>query len=96
MPKYLIERDISGASLLTEKELQSIAQKSMCAMEHIRDYTWHETFVAGDKFYCVHAAPNAEAVREHSRRGGFPITQITEIAATISPATAGAPTVAEV
>jgi Protein of unknown function (DUF4242) len=47
--------------------------------------------VAGDKFYCVHETNDAETVREHARRGGFPADSVVEIAAIISPATARPP-----
>jgi hypothetical protein len=91
MPLYMIEREIPAAKNLTKDELQGIAQKSMCALEHIPGYRWDHSYVAGNKFYCVHEAKNEESVREHSRRGGFPILSITEIAAVVSPATAGEP-----
>ncbi len=43
---------------------------------------------AGDKVYCVYVAPDADAVREHARRGGFPADRVSEISTTIDPATA--------
>ncbi|MCI0631304.1 MAG: DUF4242 domain-containing protein [Phycisphaerales bacterium] len=85
MPKYLIERDIPGAGELTAAELQKISARSNEAMEPLEaaGYRWHHSYVAGDKFYCVHEAPNQELIREHARRGGFPVTSISEIAAVI-------------
>lgn len=85
MPKFLIERQVPGAAGLTPQQLQDIATKSTCAMDHLRGYTWHHTYVAGDKLYCVHEAPSEELIREHSRRGGFPITSITPIATVFGP-----------
>ena len=90
MPKYLIERTIKGANHLPAEKLQAIAQASICAMEHLPGYIWHQSFVAGDKFFCVHEASDENAIREHARRGGFPVDRITEIAAVIGPATAPA------
>ncbi len=49
---------------------------------------WKESFVAGDKIYCVYIAPNEELVREHARLGGFPANRISEIKAIIDPSTA--------
>jgi len=89
MPTYMIERNVPGASNLTAEQLKSLSEKSLCALEHIPGYRWIQSYVAGNSFYCVHEAANEEAVREHSRRGGFPVTKITEIAATIDPSTAG-------
>jgi hypothetical protein len=36
----------------------------------------------------VYKAENEGLVREHAKKGGFPITSITQINTTISPATA--------
>jgi hypothetical protein len=89
VPTYLIERTVPGAAQLSRDQLQAIAAKSCDVVNHLDvPYTWHETFVAGDKLFCVHSAPSADVVREHARRGGFPVDRITEIAATIGPHTA--------
>jgi hypothetical protein len=45
----------------------------------------------GNKFFCVHEARDEEAVREHARRGGFPITNISRIDGTFGPASAKSP-----
>lgn len=90
MPKYIIEREIPGAENLTEDELRGISQKSCSVLEGDvgAGYHWLQSFVAGDKIYCIHIAPNEEAVREHARQGGFPVNKISEIKAVIDPTTA--------
>lgn len=89
MPKYLIEREIPGAGKLSAAELQGISQKS-CGVLHEMgpQIQWVHSHVTADKIYCVYIAPNEEAVREHAKRGGFPANRISEITATIDPATA--------
>ena len=90
MPKYIIEREVPGASSLSEEDLRDISQKS-CSVLHGEvgaGYHWVQSFVAGDKIYCIHIAPNEEAVREHARQGGFPANRISEIRAVIDPTTA--------
>ncbi len=47
-----------------------------------------ESFVTGDKIYCIYIAPNEEIVREHARQGGFPANKVSEIKAVIDPTTA--------
>ena len=94
MPQFLIERHVPGAAGLTTKQLEDIATKSTCAMEHLRGYKWIHTYAAGDKLYCVHEAPSEEIVREHSRRGGFPVTNITPIASVFGPQNAKKPAIA--
>jgi hypothetical protein len=89
MPKYLIERNVPGLSKLSPEEFQKMAEKSNCAIEHMGpSYRWHHSYVVGDTMYCVHEAKNEEAIREHSRRGGFPVTSVREIEGQIGPATA--------
>lgn len=88
MPKYVIEREVPGAAKLSAKELQAIAQTSNNALKEMgKPYTWVQSFVAGDKIYCVHIAPDEETVREHARLGGFPVNSVAEVKAIIDPAT---------
>jgi hypothetical protein len=54
-------------------------------MEHLPGYAWHESYVFGDRVLCVHEAQSEQQIREHSRRGGFPIDRITPIASTFGP-----------
>jgi hypothetical protein len=90
MKKYLIERDIPGASKLSAEELQKIAKTSCKAANDLKvSYHWIQTYVTDDKFYCVHIAPSEEAIREHAEKGGFPVTRVYELATVIDAATAG-------
>lgn len=89
MPKYLIEREIPGAGSLSAADLKAISQKSCAVLESLGPkIQWIESYVTGDKVYCIYLAPNEEMVREHARKGGFPANRISEIATIISPATA--------
>lgn len=89
MPSFLIERNIPGAAQLTREQLRDIARTSNAVVDGLdTDYTWNFSYVAGDKIYCVHEAEDAETVREHARRGGFPADVVVEIADRFGPATA--------
>ena len=89
MPKYLIERTIPGANLLTADELRDISCKSNSVVAGLGvPYVWHQSYVAGDKIYCVHEAESADAVYRHAKEGGFPANLVSEIKNTMSPATA--------
>lgn len=89
MPKYLIERDITGAGKLSHEELQAISQKSCSVLSKLGpQIQWVHSYVTNDKVYCVYIAPNAEMVREHARQGGFPANRISEIKTVIDPTTA--------
>ena len=88
MPKYVIEREVPGASKLGERDLKAIAIKSnrvIADLEH--QIQWQHSYVAGDKLYCVYISPNEELIREHAKRGGFPANKITEVATIMDPTT---------
>lgn len=89
MPKYVIEREIPGAGKLTPEELKAISQKSCGVLLQMGPQVqWVESFVTDDKIYCVYIASNAEAVRYHAQRGGFPANRISEVRQMIDPTTA--------
>ncbi|MBI4459644.1 MAG: DUF4242 domain-containing protein [Acidobacteria bacterium] len=88
MPKYVIERNIPGAGNLSSSELQGIAQKSCDALRSLGPkIQWLHSYVTDDKIYCVYIAPNAELVREHARKGGFPADRVSEVKTIIDPTT---------
>jgi hypothetical protein len=89
MPRFIIERNIPGASTLSAQELKEISAKSNAVVAGLgRPYSWIASYVAGDKIYCVHEAESADVIYQHARKGGFPADMVTEIASTIGPATA--------
>jgi hypothetical protein len=89
MKTYLIERDIPGAAAFDQATLQAISQKSCSVLNTMGPVIeWVHSYVAGDKIFCVYRAENTDLLRTHAEQGGFPITNITEVAQVISPATA--------
>jgi cell division inhibitor SulA len=89
MPKYLIEREIPGAGNLSKADLQSISQISSGVLQEMGpQIQWVQSYVTGDKVYCVYIAPNEEMIREHAQQGGFPANRISEIKSVIDPTTA--------
>ncbi|MEP6919696.1 MAG: DUF4242 domain-containing protein [bacterium] len=89
MPKYLIEREISGAGKLSHDELHGVAQKSCGVLNNMGpQIQWVQSYVTGDKIYCVYIAPNEAMVREHAKQGGFPANSVSEIKSIIDPTTA--------
>ncbi len=91
MPKYVIEREIPGAGKLSEQELQAISQKSCSVLLQMGpQIQWVQSYVTGDKIYCVYIAPNEQMVREHAKQGGFPANLVSEVKLVIDPTTAEA------
>lgn len=90
MPTFIIEREIPGADKLTAAELKEISAKSNEVVAGLGvPYKWVTSYVAGDKIYCVHEAPSAEAIRKHAEQGGFPANKVTLVASVIGPHSAG-------
>lgn len=89
MKTYLIERDIPDAGKFTPDQLKAISQKSCSVLKEMGpDIQWVQSYVTGDKIYCVYKAMNEELIKEHAAKGGFPANSIMEISSVISPATA--------
>ena len=91
MPKYVIERDIPGIGGASPTDLQAISLKSCNVLNELGpEIQWIESFVTGDKIFCIYTAPNEEIIREHASMGGFPANAVREVKNVISPRTAEA------
>jgi len=89
MPKFVIEREIPGAGNLSDAELKKIAQQSVNVLNGMGPgIQWLQSYVTGDKVYCVYLAPDEAAIKEHAKRGGFPANRISAVRRMIDPSTA--------
>jgi hypothetical protein len=92
MPKYVIERELPGAGQMSEDQLQAVSQKSCMVLYGMNaansNIQWVQSYVTDDKIYCVYIAPNADLIREHADKGGFPANKISEVRSVIDPTTA--------
>jgi uncharacterized protein DUF4242 len=89
MKKYMIEREIPKVGSLEGEQLRTAAAKSNEALQEIGpDIKWVESFVAGDKTFCVYLAKDESLIHRHAELSGFPATKITEISNVIDPTTA--------
>jgi hypothetical protein len=97
MPKFLIERQLPGAGALPAGDLQNISKTSVGVLTEMGpSIQWVQSFVTPDAIFCVYIAPDEDAIREHGRRGRFPVTRISRIMGIIDPTTAeGPPTEAD-
>ncbi len=89
MPKFVIEREIPGAGKLSDAQLQEISRKSVDVLKEMGpDIQWLQSYVTGDKIYCVYLAPDEATIREHAKKGGFPANRIAAVRRLIDPTTA--------
>jgi hypothetical protein len=91
MPQFVIERAIPGIGSARPADLQAISQKSCSVLRDLgTGVQWVHSYVTGDKIYCVYNATDAQLVREHARRGGFPADSVAQVMSVINPTTAEA------
>ena len=86
--KFMIERDIPKVGTFERDQLQAAAKKSNEVLHQLGpDIQWQESYVAGDKTFCVYLAKDEDIIRKHAEMSGFPATKITEIRKMIDPTT---------
>ena len=86
MQRFIIERNIEGAADLSGAQLAEIAKTSNAVVDSLGvPYVWVNSYVAGDKIYCVHEAEDADTILEHARRGGFPADVVSPVAGEFGP-----------
>lgn len=89
MRMYMIERDLPEVGSLEREELKGAATKSNEALAQLApDVQWVESFVAGDKTFCVYLATGEDVIQKHAEMSGFPANTVTEIRRKIDPTTA--------
>ncbi len=91
MPKYIVERELTGAGALSTAQRAAIAQKSCDVLRTMGpEIQWRESYITKDKIYCVYIAPNSDLIRQHAKAGQFPVTSVEEVKSVIDPTTAEA------
>jgi len=87
MPKFVIEREMPGASKLTDAEIREASLKSLDVMRQLGpEIQWIQSYVTDDKIYCIFFATDDTLILEHARRGGFPVNRIAAVRRLVDPA----------
>jgi hypothetical protein len=86
--RFIIERDIPNVGTLEGEQLCEAAATSNAALNQLApDIQWIESYVTGDKTFCVYLAKDENLIRKHAELSGFPATTITEVRKIIDPTT---------
>jgi len=89
MPKFVIEREMPGAGSLSAQELQGASQNSCAVLQELGpQIQWLQSYVTGDKIYCVYIASNEDLVRQHAQQSGIPANRVSQVTTIIDPTTA--------
>jgi hypothetical protein len=91
LKRYVIERDIPAVGKFTAPQLKDAACTSNEALAKLAPRVqWVQSFVTGDKTFCIYLAEDEQAIRDHARLSGFPASRITPVASVFDPTTASA------
>jgi Protein of unknown function (DUF4242) len=89
VPKFVIEREVPGAGNLSDAEVKELARKSVQALRQMgSEIQWLQSYVTGDKVYCVYLAANEGLIREHAQKVGIPANRISAVRRLVDPSTA--------
>jgi hypothetical protein len=86
MKRFVIERHIPGVGRLNGAQFKELSATSNGAVAKLAGKVqWVHSYVAGDYTFCVYLGESEDAVREHSRLAGFPVTRVNEIITVLDP-----------
>jgi hypothetical protein len=86
MPQFVIEREIAGASRMSEAEVRDASLASLAVLKQLGpEIRWMHSFVTDDKIYCIFWAPHEELIREHGKRAGFPVDRVAAVRRILDP-----------
>lgn len=73
---------------MCSSDLAAAAAKSNSVLRKLgTDIQWLQSYVTGDKIYCVYVATDEALVRKHAQESGFPANRVSEVRAVIDPLT---------
>jgi Nickel responsive protein SCO4226-like len=87
MPQFVIEREIPGASKMTEAEIREASLKSLEALQKLgSEIRRVHSFVTDDKIYCIYFASDEEIIRKHGEMAGARVDRVAAVRRMIDPA----------
>jgi hypothetical protein len=80
VPQFILERKIRGFWQAPFSASQGAGQASCGVLREIRpEIHLVESYVSGDKVFCVYRAPNEEIMREYAELGGFRANCVSKV-----------------
>jgi hypothetical protein len=88
MKKFLIRREMEGASSVPKHEMNKGGKASEKILDEMRNegkmIQQETSYVAGNNVFCVYNADSEELIKEHAERSGGVASEITEITTVIN------------
>jgi hypothetical protein len=86
MPQFIIEREVPGASKMSDVELREASLASLEALQQLGpEIRWIHSWVTDDKIYCIYFAPDDTLIREHGRMTGAPVDRVAAVRRILDP-----------
>ena len=83
MKKYLIKRNIDGASSIPQENLDQIGKSSESVLQKMRaegkQIEQEHSYIAGASVFCVYNAASENLIQEHAQQANVPVNEVTEI-----------------
>lgn len=87
MPKFIIERNVPGASKLTDAEIREASLKSLDALRQLGpQIQWIHSFITDDKIYCIYFSPDEALIEQHGLITGLPVDRVEAVRRLVDPA----------
>jgi cell division inhibitor SulA len=87
MPKFVIEREVPGASKLSEAEVREASLKTLEVLRQLGpEIRWINSIITDDKIYCIYFAPDEALIREHGQKVGLPVNRVAAVRRLVDPA----------
>ena len=87
MKKFLIRREMEGASNVPKAEFNKGGKASEVILEEMRNegkmIQQEQSFVAGNNVFCVYNAESEDLIHEHAKRSKGIVSEVTEISTVI-------------
>ena len=87
MKKFLIRREMEGASNVPKAEFNKGGKASEAILEEMRNegkmIQQKQSYVAGNNVFCVYNAESEDLIHEHAKRSKGIVSEVTEISAVI-------------
>ena len=87
MKKFLIKREIEGASQIPSDKLEEIGQGSESVLIEMRNegknIEQEQSYVAGNNVFCIYNADSEDVIKEHAERAGVPANEITQVSSVL-------------
>jgi len=88
MPQFVIERNIEDPSSFSEDDIREASLKSLEVLRQLGpEIQWIQSFVTGEKIYCIYYSPDEAMIQEHGKRSHLRVDRVAAVRRLVDPST---------